>query len=67
MPRFAPEHMVTMRRERGLTQQRLSAQTGLSQVAISKIERGDVNPRASTLCRIATAFGCHIDELFMEV
>ena len=67
MTQFAPEHVVTMRRERGLTQQRLSAQTGLSQVSISKIEKGDTNPRASTLCRIATAFGCHIDELFKEV
>lgn len=40
---------------RGLTQRQLSAQTGIPQADISRIERGAGNPTAATLRRLADA------------
>lgn len=49
------------RKAAGLTQVELSRKTGLSQQDISSIERGDREPTASTLRKLADALGCKID------
>lgn len=51
------------RKAAGLTQVELSRKTGLSQPDISSIERGDRDPTASTLRKLADALGCKIDDI----
>lgn len=53
-----------IRKDRGLTQADLAAACGTTQQQIARIENGIVDPRASTLRRIADALGCEIGELF---
>lgn len=51
------------RKAAGLTQVELSRKTGMSQQDISSIERGDRDPTASTLRKLANALGCKIDDI----
>ena len=51
------------RKAAGLTQVELSRKTGMSQQDISSIERGDRDPTASTLLKLADALGCKIDDI----
>ena len=51
------------RAKAGLSQQALSAATGIDQSDISKIERGVANPSISTLSRIADALGAKLSVL----
>ena len=51
------------RKAAGLTQLELSRKTGMSQQDISAIERGDRDPTASTLRKLADALGCKIDDI----
>jgi ribosome-binding protein aMBF1 (putative translation factor) len=49
--------VVTARRGKGLTQQQLSARTGINQSEISDIERGQANPTFRTLQTLAKSLG----------
>ena len=48
---------VDARKESGMTQQELSARTGIAQSDISKLENGNANPSLRTLKRLAAAMG----------
>jgi transcriptional regulator with XRE-family HTH domain len=50
------ENVRRARRERGWTQEDLSARTGLAVVQISRIERGKREIRLTTLIRLLDAF-----------
>lgn len=57
-----PEHaliqaMIDARQESGITQKELAKRTGIAQVDISKLERGNVNPSIRTLQRLAKGMG----------
>ena len=52
------------RAKAGLSQNALSAATGIDQSDISKIERGMANPSISTLTRIADALGAKLSISF---
>lgn len=52
--------VIELRQERGLTQQQLSALTGIAQSEISRIERGVISPTFRTLSRLADALGAEI-------
>jgi transcriptional regulator with XRE-family HTH domain len=45
------------------SQERMAAEAGLSKDAVSRIERGDRDPRLVTLAQIGTAMGCSLPEL----
>ncbi|MFP4632564.1 MAG: CBS domain-containing protein, partial [Halobacteriales archaeon] len=47
------------RKELGLTQSELAERAGVSQPLIARIENGDVDPRLSTVTRIAEVFESH--------
>lgn len=47
--------LVSYRAEQDLSQADLAARVGLSQPAVARLEAGDVEPRLSTLLRIARA------------
>jgi transcriptional regulator with XRE-family HTH domain len=53
------------RTRRFLTQDALAAKAGISQKQLSKIERDDVEPRFSTVLRLADALGIE-PERFLE-
>ena len=53
-----------MRKTRGLTQEELSALSGVSTRHISKIEKGVMNPSYEILTQIATALGMTPDYFF---
>jgi transcriptional regulator with XRE-family HTH domain len=48
----------------GLSQEELASKAGMRQPSISKIERGESNPRLDTIVRIATALGVGVEALF---
>jgi len=49
------------RQARGLTQQKLSELSGVTQADISRIERGAGNPTEATLQRLAEALGGRLE------
>lgn len=56
-----------MRMKRGWTQKELSIRSGVPQPMISDIETGQVpNPTISTVCRLAHALGCFIEDLITQ-
>jgi transcriptional regulator with XRE-family HTH domain len=52
-----------LRQKRGVTQEQLSASTGLTEGYISNMERGLKVPSLTTILRIAVALGCKVTEL----
>lgn len=56
--------MRAARRELDLSQEALAARAGLSAQHISQIERGNKDPRVTTILRIADALEMRVFELF---
>ncbi|MFM7694217.1 MAG: helix-turn-helix domain-containing protein [Actinomycetota bacterium] len=50
-----------IRRERGLSQTQVAAAMGTSQSAVAKLERGESDPRISTVARFAHAVGHRLE------
>lgn len=59
------EEVRRLRLERGLSQQELAERIGLSQSVIARLEAGGVEPRLSTLDRVAEALGVELDVRFL--
>jgi transcriptional regulator with XRE-family HTH domain len=55
------------RLEKGLTQEKLTEDSGVSQQYISELERGARNPTIDTLAKIALALGVTTTDLFEPV
>ena len=51
------------RKLRGLTQEQLAEQTGLTPNTVSRIERGLLTPSVETLCDICNALGTDADSI----
>ncbi len=60
-------NVARLRLDRQLTQEELARKAGVSRVAVGKIERGAVVPRARTLADLAKALGVPIGELVIPV
>jgi transcriptional regulator with XRE-family HTH domain len=61
------ENLRRCRKNRGLSQQRLAFDCRLHRTEISLLERGDRNPRLTTIVRLARALGVAPAELLEEV
>ena len=61
------ENLARLRLDRGLTQEELATKAGLSRVALGKIERGAVVPRARTLAGLSKALAVPVGELVTPV
>lgn len=61
------ENVARLRLDRQLTQAALAERAGLSRLALGKIERGVVLPRAGTLAALAGALGVPVRELMTRV
>jgi transcriptional regulator with XRE-family HTH domain len=55
--RFDPEALTRLREERGWTRRELAAAAGVDPATITRLERGDRDPRAITVALIAIALG----------
>jgi transcriptional regulator with XRE-family HTH domain len=55
------------RRNRGLSQQRLAFDCKLHRTEVSLLERGDRNPRLSTIVRLSRALGVSPADLIEDV
>ena len=55
-----------IRVERNLSQKELAEKTGLSQVNVSRYEKGQRKLEIQTAARIAEALGCTVDELITK-
>ncbi len=61
------ESILKSRKEKNISQQKLSALTGITQSDISKIENGSYNPSLNTLKRIARGLGCKLSIRFVNI
>ncbi len=52
--------LMTLRREKKLTQKQLAKASGIPQSEISRIETGDANPTYATLSALAESFGVRV-------
>ena len=55
--------LAAWRQAAGLTQQELETQAGVRKATISEIENGKLDPRLSTLEKIAAVLGLEIDDI----
>jgi transcriptional regulator with XRE-family HTH domain len=53
-----------LRRDRELSQEALASAAGMHPKHLSEIERGNKDPRASTVARLADALGVTVGELY---
>lgn len=60
------ENLQKLRKARGLKQEELAERAGVSITQISKIERNETDPRASTIEKLTTALGCSADKLLFD-
>jgi transcriptional regulator with XRE-family HTH domain len=57
-------HLQSLRNSKGITQEQLAAEVGITVESISNIERGIHGPRFDNLEKIAHALGTPVKELF---
>ena len=63
---FIGTNLNQLRTREALTQRDLSERTGLTIAAISRIERNQVEPRLSTVRKLADALGVHPSQLIED-
>jgi transcriptional regulator with XRE-family HTH domain len=61
------ENIRRIRRGAGLSQEQLSARSGLHSTEISRLERGVREPRLGTIVRVARALGVAPAELLADI
>jgi len=58
------KNLARLRKEKGLTQERLAREANISYHTLIKLESGGIeDPRISTVIKLANALGVRIDEL----
>ena len=68
MRKLVGDNVSRIRKEKGLTQEKLSELSGLSQQYISDLERGKRNPTIVTIYELAQALGVgHLELLAPEL
>ena len=57
-------NLKTLREARGMTQEKLSAQSGVNRVQIARYETTDRGMTIETAAKLADALRCTIDEIY---
>lgn len=66
-PEFAViQAMIDVRRKKDLTQKQLAEKLGTTQSAISRLEKGNINPTIGFMHKLADALGSRLDIRFLE-
>ncbi len=60
------EKLRTLRKQQGLTQERVSNMLGVSRPYVAKMERGEKMPNAPMIIKIADIFGVTADQLMRD-
>lgn len=60
------KRLAELRRERGLTQDELAEEVGVSRQTVSKWERGLISPSGASLIALGQVYGISVDELVNE-
>jgi transcriptional regulator with XRE-family HTH domain len=63
VPQSLPLRLRVLRGEKGWTTEQAAKKAGLTYDSLSRIERGVAHPRATTLARLAQAYGVDTEEL----
>ncbi|MCP9463711.1 MAG: helix-turn-helix domain-containing protein [Nitrospira sp.] len=63
-PRPIVNHLKSFRQRKGLSQSELAARAGVTRQAISAIESNQYLPATSVALQLASALGCHVEDLF---
>jgi transcriptional regulator with XRE-family HTH domain len=66
-PKGLPETLKRLRAARGLSQRALGEKAGVIFVTIARIETAGLDPRLSTLTRLAAALGVRTADLVADV
>jgi transcriptional regulator with XRE-family HTH domain len=64
VPEFSPAALARARRRAGLTVAALGAKVGREASVVARYERGEINPPAGMLGRLAGALSVKVDDLF---
>ena len=64
--KFDASEVTRLRKARGMTQRQLAAAVGVTPSAISRIEKCDRDPLATTCARLAKVFDVPIEHLVHE-
>lgn len=62
-PHFLAINVLHLRTARGMTQTALAREIGIAQPRIAEIERGEANPRLTTIGRLARALETTVSDL----
>jgi HTH-type transcriptional regulator/antitoxin HipB len=62
---YLGEEVRRLRSERGLSQRELAERMGVSQSVVARLEAGGVEPRLTTLDRVARALGAELHVHFL--
>jgi len=66
-PEFAViQAMIDVRRKKSLTQKQLAEKLGTTQSAISRLEKGNINPTIGFMQKLADALGSRLDIRFLS-
>lgn len=58
------ERIIILRKKKGISQEKLAAESGVDRSHIGFIEQGRRKPTLSTLYKIASALGTKLEQLF---
>lgn len=58
------KHLKTIRDKKGMTQEQIAFQSGVSFTTINKLENGHLNPTLATVFAIADSLKVDVKELF---
>ena len=64
--RRVADRLATLRAERGWSLDDLASQTGISRATLSRLERCELSPTASMLCRLCTVYGWTLSRLMAD-
>jgi len=61
------KRIASLRKSKGMTQERLAADADIDRVALANIETGKRRPTVTTVYRISAALGVHVDDVFKNL
>ncbi len=61
------KRIVNLRKEQGMTQERLAAEADIDRVALANIETGKRRPTVTTVYKIASALDVKVEKVFKDL
>ena len=61
------KRIALLRKSKGMTQERMAADADIDRVALANIETGKRRPTVTTIYRISSALGVHVDDIFKNL